>query len=200
MLLCTKLHGKTYEFPDLRLLMGKANEEKSGDRLAGVAAERVAARVALAEIPLWVLRQHPAIPYEQDEVTRVIQEAVHEPAYQEIKDWTVGQLRDTDSMTLTCSPCTPTLQGASTNIGSALPDVVILLIGERPGLGRATSLRAYMTYRPQAGDTDADRDVVSNIFANGDTDPLAGAASVLQMAQKMMQYQASGVKLKLATS
>ena len=35
MLLRTKLHGKTYEFPDLRLLMGKANEEKSGDRLAG---------------------------------------------------------------------------------------------------------------------------------------------------------------------
>ena len=38
MLLRTKLHGKTYEFPDIRLLMGKANEEKSGDRLAGVAA------------------------------------------------------------------------------------------------------------------------------------------------------------------
>ena len=98
MLLRTKLHGKTYEFPDLRLLIGKANEEKSGDRLAGVAAEttaeRVAARFVLAEMPLWVLRQHPAIPYEQDEVTRVIQEAVHEPAYQEIKDWTVGQLRE----------------------------------------------------------------------------------------------------------
>ena len=37
MLLRTKLHGKTYEFPDIRLLMGKANEEKSGDRLAGPA-------------------------------------------------------------------------------------------------------------------------------------------------------------------
>jgi len=41
MLLRTKLHGKTYEFPDIRLLMGKANEEKSGDRLAGVAAEAI---------------------------------------------------------------------------------------------------------------------------------------------------------------
>ena len=60
MLLRTKLHGRTYEFPDLRLLMGKANEEKSGDRLAGVgaetAAERVAAKLVLAEVPLWVLR------------------------------------------------------------------------------------------------------------------------------------------------
>jgi ethanolamine ammonia-lyase large subunit len=98
MLLRTKLHGQTYEFPDLRMLMGKANEEKSGDRLAGVAAEtaaeRVAARFVLAAMPLWVLRQHPAVPYERDEVTRVIQDAVQETVYQEIKDWTVGQLRE----------------------------------------------------------------------------------------------------------
>jgi hypothetical protein len=69
MLLRTKLYGKTYEFPDLRLLMGKANEEKSGDRLAGVAAERVAARFVLAEMPLWVLRQHPADGAEDDAVS-----------------------------------------------------------------------------------------------------------------------------------
>jgi hypothetical protein len=79
MLLRTKLHGKTYEFPDLRVLMGKANEEKSGDRLAGVAAEtaaeRVAARLVLAEVPLWVLHETPAAPYDQDEVTRVIHDA-----------------------------------------------------------------------------------------------------------------------------
>jgi ethanolamine ammonia-lyase small subunit len=90
--------------------------------------------------------------------------------------------------------------GVLNDIGEVLkPDVVILLIGERPGLGRAASLSAYMAYRPKAGDTDADRDVVSNIFSNGGTDPLAGATSILQLAQKMMQYQASGVKLKLAT-
>jgi ethanolamine ammonia-lyase large subunit len=98
MLLRTKLHGKTYAFPDLRILMGKANEEKSGDRLAGVAAEtaaeRVAARFVLAEMPLWVLREHPAMPYEQDEVTRVIQDAVQETVYQEVKGWTVGELRE----------------------------------------------------------------------------------------------------------
>ena len=98
MLLRTKLHGKTYEFPDVRLLMGKANEEKSGDRLAGVAAEsaaeRIAARLVLAELPLWVLRQNPAVPYEQDEVTRVIQDAVDETVYAEIKDWTIGEFRE----------------------------------------------------------------------------------------------------------
>jgi ethanolamine ammonia-lyase large subunit len=60
MLLRTKLFGKTWEFPDLRVLMGKANAEKSGDRLAGLAAsgaeERAAARMVLAELPLRELR------------------------------------------------------------------------------------------------------------------------------------------------
>jgi len=94
MLLRTKLHGKTFEFPDIRLLMGKANEEKSGDRLAGVgaetAAERVAAKLVLAEVPMWVLRENPAVPYDQDEITRVIQDAVDESVYHEIKDMTAS--------------------------------------------------------------------------------------------------------------
>lgn len=98
MLLRTKLHGKTYEFSDLRVLMGKANEEKSGDRLAGVAAdsaaERIAARLVLAEIPLWLLYETPAVPYEQDEVTRVIRDAVDPEIFREIRDWTVGELRE----------------------------------------------------------------------------------------------------------
>lgn len=98
MLLRSKLHGKTYEFPDIRILMGKANEEKSGDHLAGVAAEtvaeRIAARLVLAEVPLSVLRETPAVPYEKDEVTRVIQDAVNETIYNEIKDWKVGELRE----------------------------------------------------------------------------------------------------------
>ncbi len=98
MILRTKLFGKTYEFPDLRVLMGKANEEKSGDHLAGVAAEstaeRAAAKMVLAEVPLWALRENPAVPFEQDEVTRVIQDMVNDGVYQEIKKWTVGELRE----------------------------------------------------------------------------------------------------------
>lgn len=90
--------------------------------------------------------------------------------------------------------------GVLNDIGDLLkPEVVILLIGERPGLGRAESLSAYMAYRPKAGDSDADRDVVCNIFNNGGTNPLEGAAYTIQIAQKMMKHQASGVKLKLAT-
>lgn len=90
--------------------------------------------------------------------------------------------------------------GVINDIGDLLqPEVVILLIGERPGLGRADSLSAYMAYRPKAGDSDADRDVICNIFESGGTNPLEAAAYVVQLAQKMRQHQASGVKLKLAT-
>jgi ethanolamine ammonia-lyase small subunit len=88
--------------------------------------------------------------------------------------------------------------GVMNDIGELLnPDVIILLIGERPGLGRAESMSAYMGYKPKYGNTDADRDVVCNIFENGGTNPLEGGAFVVQIAQKMRKNQASGVKLKL---
>src|SRR5512141_1072144 len=89
--------------------------------------------------------------------------------------------------------------GVMNDIGELIkPDVVILLIGERPGLGRAESMSAYMGYKPKYGDTDADRDVVCNIFENGGTNPLEAGAFVVQLAQNMRKSQASGVKLKLA--
>lgn len=88
--------------------------------------------------------------------------------------------------------------GVMNDIGELIkPDVVILLIGERPGLGRAESMSAYMGYKPKYGDTDADRDVVCNIFENGGTNPLEGGAFVVQIAQKMRKNRASGVKLKM---
>ncbi|MBN1921893.1 MAG: ethanolamine ammonia-lyase subunit EutB [Anaerolineae bacterium] len=98
MLLRTRLLGQTYEFGNIKELLAKANEEKSGDRQAGIAAatvtERMAARFVLAEVPLAVLRQNPVIPYEMDNVTRVIQDAVNETIYNEIKGWTVGEFRE----------------------------------------------------------------------------------------------------------
>ena len=89
--------------------------------------------------------------------------------------------------------------GVMNDVGELIkPDVVILLIGERPGLGRAESMSVYMGYKPKYGDTDADRDVVCNIFENGGTNPLEAGAFVVQIAQKMRKHEASGVKLKLA--
>lgn len=89
--------------------------------------------------------------------------------------------------------------GVLNDIGDILqPDVVVLLIGERPGLGRAESMSAYMAYRPKSGDSDADRNVICNIFEGGGTNPLEAGAVVIQMAQNMLRHQASGVKLRLA--
>ncbi|MGL4738854.1 MAG: ethanolamine ammonia-lyase subunit EutB [Cellulosilyticaceae bacterium] len=98
MILKTQLFGRTYAFKSLMDVMAKANEEKSGDKLAGLAAEtaeeRVAAKVVLANITLADLRNNPAVPYEKDEVTRIIQDDVNEKIYGEIKNWTVAELRE----------------------------------------------------------------------------------------------------------
>lgn len=75
-------------------------------------------------------------------------------------------------------------------------NVVVTLIGERPGLGRAEAMSAYMGYRPQRDSTDADRDVVCNIF-NGGTNPLEAGAYVVEYVKRMLKHQASGIKLKL---
>lgn len=98
MILKTKLFGKVYAFPDVKTVLAKANEEKSGDKLAGIAAEtaeeRVAAKVVLSELLLSDLRENPAVPYEEDEVTRIIQDDVNEKIYAEIRNWTVSELRE----------------------------------------------------------------------------------------------------------
>ncbi|MGL5366944.1 MAG: ethanolamine ammonia-lyase subunit EutB, partial [Cetobacterium somerae] len=74
------------------------NEEKSGDELAGIAArstkERVAAKEVLSNIKLKEFKENPAVPYDQDEVTRIIIDALNLKVYEEIKEWTVGELRE----------------------------------------------------------------------------------------------------------
>src|SRR5438132_8427223 len=73
--------------------------------------------------------------------------------------------------------------------------VVVLLIGERPGLATAESLSAYLAYRPRPGDTDAKRNLISNIHARGVTHEDA-ARRVLALAEQMRARQASGVAVK----
>ena len=98
MKLKTKLFGHNYEFKSIREVMAKANEEKSGDRLAGIIAEsaeeRVAAKVVLSNLTLHDIRECPAVPYEEDEVTRIIQDAVNETIYNDFKDMTVAEFRE----------------------------------------------------------------------------------------------------------
>lgn len=98
MRLSTTLLGRTHSFRDLKQVLAKANEPKSGDVLAGVAAvderERVAAKIVLSEVTLKDLRENPAIPYEQDEVTRIVEDALDDALFQRVASWTVGQLRE----------------------------------------------------------------------------------------------------------
>ncbi len=92
------LGQRRYIFDDLASLLAKASPPKSGDQLAGIAAasdeERVAARLALAEVPLKTILDEPLIPYEEDEVTRLIHDKHDRSAFADIGAFTVGELRD----------------------------------------------------------------------------------------------------------
>lgn len=98
MRLKTKLFGTVFQFKDVKEVLAKANEEKSGDKLAGIAAETltemIAAKEVLSNLTLGDLRNNPVVPYEVDEVTRIIQDSVNERIYNEIKNWTVSELRE----------------------------------------------------------------------------------------------------------
>jgi ethanolamine ammonia-lyase large subunit len=87
-----------FHFRDLRDLFGKANEEKSGDQLAGLAArseqERVAAKHALADLSLQEIVENPLVPPEKDDVSRLILETHDRQTFSTIKSMTVGELRE----------------------------------------------------------------------------------------------------------
>jgi ethanolamine ammonia-lyase large subunit len=92
------IEGTRYAFPDLRDLMAKASPPRSGDRLAGIAAqsaaERVAAQMALADLPLATFLDEAVVPYEDDEVTRLIIDDHDAAAFAPIAHLTVGGFRD----------------------------------------------------------------------------------------------------------
>ncbi|MCS6882559.1 MAG: ethanolamine ammonia-lyase subunit EutB [Oscillochloridaceae bacterium] len=92
------LGGRTYQFKDLKTLMARATPERSGDQLAGLAAEsaeeRVAAQLCLAELPLTTFLEEPLIPYEEDEVTRLILDTHDRAAFAPISGLTVGAFRE----------------------------------------------------------------------------------------------------------
>jgi len=94
----TTLAHTVYRFPSLKELLAKASPARSGDVLAGVAAEsaeaRMAAKMALADVPLRDLLNNPVIPYEQDEVTRLIIDTHDRDAFAAISHLTVGDFRD----------------------------------------------------------------------------------------------------------
>lgn len=92
------IHQQVYRFADLKELLAKASPFRSGDALARLAAasweERVAAQMALADLPLKVFLQEAVIPYEADEVTRLIFDSHDMAAFAPVSHYTTGELRD----------------------------------------------------------------------------------------------------------
>ena len=90
--------SESFQFRDLRELFAKANEEKSGDQLAGLAAqserERVAAKHALADLPLQTIVENPLIDPDKDDVSRLILETYDQENFSGIKSMTVGEFRE----------------------------------------------------------------------------------------------------------
>jgi ethanolamine ammonia-lyase large subunit len=122
---CTETIGaRTYRFADLKTLLAKASPPRSGDQLAGVAAaseeERVAAKMALAQLPLRAFLDEPVVPYETDEVTRLIIDSHDAQAFSEIAHLSVGDFRnwllssttDTDSLVRVTDGLTPEMVAA----------------------------------------------------------------------------------------
>jgi ethanolamine ammonia-lyase small subunit len=106
------------------------------------------------------------------------------------RGWTVGQ-------TFVIRYCRV---GILNEIGELLaPKVVVLLIGERPGLATADSLSAYMAYRPDSTHTDANRNLVSNIHARG-LSPDDATERILNLAERMIAARTSGCKLRIDDS
>jgi ethanolamine ammonia-lyase large subunit len=98
MKLSTRLFGKSYKFKSIKEVLARANEARSGDELAGIAArserERVAAKMVLADLTLRDLRENPVVAHELDEVTRVIDDGLDRDAYEAIANKTVGEFRE----------------------------------------------------------------------------------------------------------
>lgn len=86
--------------------------------------------------------------------------------------------------------------GLLNEIGAILdPRVAVLLVGERPGLATAESLSAYLAYRPRPGDTDAKRNLISNIHARG-VPPDEASQRIAALAARLRAASASGVQIK----
>src|SRR3979490_2074900 len=92
------IDSTSYVFPDLRDLLAKATPPRSGDRLAAIAAggaeQMIAARIALADVPLRQFLQEAVVPYEDDEITRLILDTHDVEAFAAISSLTVGAFRD----------------------------------------------------------------------------------------------------------
>jgi ethanolamine ammonia-lyase large subunit len=141
-----------YVFGDLKTLLAKASPARSGDQLAGIAAasgeERVAAQYALADVPLATFLEEPVIPYESDEVTRLIVDSHDRAAFGEIAHLTVGGLRD---WLLSDAPTAPKLAALARGITPEMAAAVAKISGLKDLMVMAAKCSVVTRFRDTIG-------------------------------------------------
>ncbi|MDR7378684.1 ethanolamine ammonia-lyase large subunit [Rhodoferax ferrireducens] len=168
----------TYRFRDLRELLAKATPLRSGDLLAGVAAgnaqERVAAQMALADLPLATFLQQPVVPYESDEVTRLIIDSHQAAAFAPIKHLTVGDFRN---WLLSDPVDSATLAAVSPGITPEMAAAVSKIMRNQDLILVAKKCRVITAFRNTIG---LEQRLSTRLQPNHPTDDTSGiAASVL---------------------
>ena len=146
------IDSHTYQFEDLKAVLARATPARSGDFLAGVAAEtyaeRMAARMCLAEIPLKTFLEDLIIPYETDEVTRLIVDTHNQQAFAEISHLTVGDFRD---WLLTDEVDTETLASVAPGITPEMAAAVSKLMRNQDLILVAKKCRVITAFRDTIG-------------------------------------------------
>jgi ethanolamine ammonia-lyase large subunit len=142
----------SYTFRDLRDLLAKATPARAGDELAGIAArssvERVAAQMALADLPLTVFLNEAIVPYETDEVTRLIVDTHDASAFAPIAGLTVGDLRD---MLLSHETTTESLAALVPGVTPEMAAAVSKLMRVQDLIAVARKIRVVTRFRTTVG-------------------------------------------------
>lgn len=208
------LGRRTYEFRDLKDLLAKASPARSGDQLAGIAAsnaeERVAAQMRLAETPLRTLLEEPLIPYEDDEVTRLILDEHDAEAFRPVADLTVGEFRDwllsydvsTETLAQLAPGLTPEMVAAVSKLMRNQDVVLVARKCEVVSRFRNTiGLRGRLSVRLQPNHpTDDPRGIAASIFdglcygcgdavigVNPATDSVGSTIDLLKVIEELIQ-------------
>ena len=206
--------GQTWRFDSLRELMAKATPARSGDYLAGVAAsndaERAAAQMTLANVPLKTFLQEALIPYESDEVTRLIIDTHDAQAFAPVSHLTVGGFRDwllcddadEASLTALAPGLTPEMVAAVSKI-MRIQDLVLVAQKTRvvTRFRNTQGLRGRMSTRLQPNHpTDDPAGIAASVvdgllYGNGDamiginpaTDSMSAVCTLLEMLDAVIQ-------------
>jgi ethanolamine ammonia-lyase large subunit len=146
------IRGTVYHFPSLRDVLAKASPLRSGDQLAGIAAatqeERVAARFALADLALTDFLREAVVPYESDDVTRLILDTHNREAFAPISSLTVGEFRD---WLLSGAATTKSLAALATGVTPEMAAAVSKLMQAQDLISVAQKIRVITKFRTTVG-------------------------------------------------